>query len=445
MKKFLWILSISSMLILANCGGGSKEAKELLQKLLTVIGIPPSAVMHICQDDNNNDFCDSVELKAITNSDEVWQSDATVVAKVTETSEGRYLLETETPCVPILLELQDSDVTYDSGEFTLKFSGVEYGVSEKELSILEAMIDAGYLNTSSVSSIRNLSQEVDQNKFYALLYQDLKTNLNTLRATGLTKTQAMVGTLKEMAEELMSFGVSGTLPDRINGCNGGAECVDIALEELSKQLLIDENEANVIYEAQKDNNGEMIVREVSCEEPNIIDLAEYFPNTSTNNSLLQKWSWSDETTRINEKVSINNNILTFEYTTENITVTINSDSINITDSANIQQTLKRHVSIGDTIGNYYLYPMEGWYVSQPTCTLDGIQQNFSHGGYEYYGDIIREKCTHRYSSDAADVVYVYRQKNIGRIAHIDDDCIIDSVHKDNNECTPSQYLYVYLE
>jgi len=66
MKKFLWILSIISMLILANCGGGdnSQKAKELLSRILNIVGIPYDIIVNICQDGNGNGICESTELQA---------------------------------------------------------------------------------------------------------------------------------------------------------------------------------------------------------------------------------------------------------------------------------------------------------------------------------------------------------------------------------------------
>lgn len=262
----MWILTVVALIGFASCGGSSsEEAKELLKKILRVIGIPPTVIVNICQDNNNNDFCELTELQAkvtITKGDNM----ADIWEKLTETSEGRYLLETTTPCTPILLELQDSDVGYDDGEFVLKYSGVEFGQISKELSILEAMVDAGHLSSSNVQLIKNLNNVEDQNKFYATLYQDLKTNLNTLRAVDLTKTQAMIGNLKEMAEELVAFGVDKAFPDRINDCNGSIACVDGELRELSRRLIIDDNERDAIVDLQRDNNSSMRVIEMSCEE-----------------------------------------------------------------------------------------------------------------------------------------------------------------------------------
>ena len=263
LKKILISLGVVTVLTFVSCGGeSSKEAKEILQKILTIIGFPPEVITNICQTSNSSDICEGMKLHKLESSKtKTWQ-------KIKETGVGQYLLETNNPCEPILLELKDSDVNYDSGEFFLKFSGVEYGKTTKELSILEAMVDASYLSASSVSSIKTLHNTEAQNKFYATLYRDLKTNINTLRTAGLTKTQSIRGTLKEMAEELKDYGIDNTLPTKINACNSDMDCVDGELTELSSKLLIYASETDVIVEAQKDNNAPLNVKEVSCSNDN---------------------------------------------------------------------------------------------------------------------------------------------------------------------------------
>jgi len=261
-KKTLISLGVVLLLTFASCGGGSsKEAQELLQKILTVIGIPPGVITNICQTSNSSDMCEGLKLNKLGNSEsKTWQ-------KITETGEGQYLIETTKPCEPILVKLQDDDVEYDSGEFFLKFSGVEYGKTSKELSILEAMVDATYLSSSSVGSIKTLNNADAQNSFYATLYRDLKTNINILRTTGLTQTQSIRGTLKEMADELLSYGVNSTLPNTLNSCNEDTTCIQKELDRLSSKLLIDSSESVQVYNTQNSNTSALTVREVSCEEP----------------------------------------------------------------------------------------------------------------------------------------------------------------------------------
>ena len=111
MKRFVWLLTIISMFTIVNCGGGgsSKEAKELLQKILQVVGIPYDIVVNICQDDNKNGICESMELQTKVTLrkgdtfDDIWE-------KITLTEDGKYFLETRDPTKPILLELQDTNI-----------------------------------------------------------------------------------------------------------------------------------------------------------------------------------------------------------------------------------------------------------------------------------------------------------------------------------------------
>ena len=68
MKKRLLLL-LSPLLIagLISCGGGDKEAKELLLRILNLIGIPQNIVVNICQDKNRDGFCSINEVnKKIT-------------------------------------------------------------------------------------------------------------------------------------------------------------------------------------------------------------------------------------------------------------------------------------------------------------------------------------------------------------------------------------------
>jgi len=259
-KRAITSIAIVCLLAFASCGGGSDEAKELFQEILTLVGIPPEVITNICQTTKESDICDGVKLNKLeTTKVRSWQ-------KLTEIGEGQYLIETTEPCEPILVELTDADVVYDNGEFYLKFSGLEEGEVTKELSILKAMVDAMYLSDNGLSAIRELNNTESQNKFYAVLYRDLKININRLREIGLTRTQSIRGTLKEMAEELKNYGVDSNLSNRINSCNNDLVCVDDILNELSVRLLIDMSEANFIFEIERDNDTALSVREVICEE-----------------------------------------------------------------------------------------------------------------------------------------------------------------------------------
>jgi uncharacterized protein len=259
MKKIMWMLSILLMLGgILSCGGdSSKEAKELLQRILNLVGIPQSIVINLCQDNNDNGFCEPTEPQAkiaLNRNDNLH----TLIQKFTQTKEGEYLLETYDPTKPFLLELQDNDIVYhDEGKFTIPFNGFnEFNDTKisKELSILQSMIDAKHLTTQDVKSIRNLDTEYAQEKFYEYLLKDLENNINVLREKELNPNEAIVANIKEMAEELLENNITKELPKTLNECEGNTDCVDKKLNEISEELLIDEEEAVTIQVEITKNN-----------------------------------------------------------------------------------------------------------------------------------------------------------------------------------------------
>lgn len=227
MKTIKWLLSTIVIFGIISCGGGDKkEAKELLQKILQIVGITYDIVVNICQDGNSNGICEAMELqtKVTLNQgdsfDDIWQ-------KISLTENGRYFLETRDPAKPILLELQDeAKVTYDNGKFTVPFSGFKNSEQNetKELSILAALVDKGYFIDSDLQNIRNLNNQDTQDKFYATLLNSLEENINILRTKGLNAQQTMLGNLKEIASELEGDGVKSTLPNDLNNCGTNQVC-----------------------------------------------------------------------------------------------------------------------------------------------------------------------------------------------------------------------------
>ena len=256
MKTIKWLLSTIVIFGMISCGSGDKkEAKELLQKILKVVGIPYDIVVNICQDDNSNGICESLELqtKVTLNKgdsfDDIWQ-------KITLTEDGRYFLETRDPTKPILLELQDeAKVTYDNGKFTVPFNGFKNSEQNetKELSILAALVDKGYFVDRDLENIRNLNIKNTQDKFYATLLNSLEENINILRTKGLDAQQTMLGNLKEIASELQSDGIKDTLPNDLNNCGANQVCVDNRLKTLGSKLLITDEESDTIIQEERVN------------------------------------------------------------------------------------------------------------------------------------------------------------------------------------------------
>ena len=245
-KKMISYLIIISIIIgLVGCHKKKKssdEAKELMRKNLQIIGIPQDIILNVCQDENKNGFCESVELQSkliitLNQGEILWE-------KVKESAEGRYFLETYDHTLPILLELQDAyRVDFNDGKFTLLFSGFETKEQEevKELSVLQSMIDATHLSKNDAEGIRNLGNDYAQDKFYEYLFQSLETNLNNLGTKGFAPHEAMAIDIEKMANQLIENNITTNLPKQIKECNNN-ECIDEALSGLSTLLVIDEDE-----------------------------------------------------------------------------------------------------------------------------------------------------------------------------------------------------------
>ncbi len=96
-----------------------------------------------------------------------------ILAKVSLTTEGEYFLENYDPTKRIIMEIQDStNVALNQGKFSF-----DYNPETQELSILQMMIDKGYLTPDDVNAVREMPN-VDE--FYEVLFKDFETNLNTL-------------------------------------------------------------------------------------------------------------------------------------------------------------------------------------------------------------------------------------------------------------------------
>jgi len=259
MKTIKWLVSSIVIFGMISCGSGDKkEAKELLQKILQIVGIPYDIVVNICQDGNSNGICDAtdlqtkVTLKQGDSFDDIWQ-------KISLTSDGRYFLETMDRTKPILLELQDeAKVNYDSGKFTIPFDGFKNSEQNetKELSILASLVDKGYFSDTDLKDIRSLNNPDTQKKFYRTLLNSLEENINILRTKGLDAQQTMSGNLKEIADELEGDGVKTTLTDDLNRCGIDLVCVDTRLGTLGSKLLITDEEADTIAKEQQGSENQ---------------------------------------------------------------------------------------------------------------------------------------------------------------------------------------------
>ena len=243
------------MLGLASCGSGSsKEAKELLSKMLQFVGIPQTIVANICQDANRDGTCGVGELftKVTINKgdsiDDIWR-------KISLTKDGRYFLQTYNPELPILVELQDvAKINYDDGKFTLAFNGFKTKKDDnetKEVSILESMVDANALSKTIADKFRTLTNKEAQDKYYTALLDSLETNINTLRTNELNKTTAISATIKEMADETRA---NQEIANRINTCGNDQACIDNEIKKIKDELIITDEEATKIKSTQETNS-----------------------------------------------------------------------------------------------------------------------------------------------------------------------------------------------
>jgi len=463
MKKYIWLLSILGIVFFTACGSSSKEAKELQTKQLKLIGIPQDIVANICQDDNTNGICESTELQAKVSFNQ-GDSMETIWSKLTLTEEGRYLLETYDPTKPLLLELKDRKSSYFTETFTLPFDGLKESENEKELSILQSMIDKDVLVPQNVNSAR-VMKNVDD--FYKVLLDNLEENINILKGKGLTTKQAVAGNINEMAEELITNGIENTIPAKMNACNGESTCVKSVLNTLSTELILTDAEANTISgNAEEEDDGQVI-----NPNPNQgkIDRAEYFPTHSVTKTFTTKSKnpyQEESVSSYSQTISKNNNTLTYQNQDSEdksySTATINSNNIVVkwtnVDYDNNKYTINRYLEQGDTTWNWtYSYKNEQATTDVVyTCEVDNKLSSFSHGGYKYTGDILVEKCTvHSKSTylidnksdtiESSTVWYEYTQKGIGQIASISDICYDDrGIQQNSQGCTPNGYMYTYL-
>jgi hypothetical protein len=251
LKRYLWIIFIISIF---NSCKKNRESKELLEIILRVVGIPQENIFNICQTSIKSDICKSNNILKENQK----------LEKVKKIGDGKFLLETDNPCKPILLELQDRDIL-NGEKLRLKFSGVSMGTKQKELSILDAMVDATYLQ-NNLYKIKNLNNQYAQDKFYSILYRRLKDNINILMEIGLNLTQSTKGTLKYIADTLIKKDIYQKLPDKIDSCNDNRVCIDKILKNISDEILIDKNSAKEIYQIEINDKSPLLVKEVLCKE-----------------------------------------------------------------------------------------------------------------------------------------------------------------------------------
>ena len=158
------------------------------------------------------------------------------------------------------------------------------------------MIDSNYLTASNAKSVRGMKKE-NTDEFYKVLLRDFETNLKILENKKLSSPRAVKANVKEMAEELLSNGITKEIPINIENCNGEESCIDKELETLSEELLIDENESKIIVEEETKALKELLLGKTF-----------YNVDYSQNSDYLDKMEFSSDGGSIKNTTLIGSNI-----------------------------------------------------------------------------------------------------------------------------------------
>jgi len=251
LKKFFISLSIILSLSFTSCGSGSsKEARELLSKILQFVGIPHNIIVNVCQDKNGDGVCGDKEIftKLTIKKGE---SVSDILRKISLTADGRYFLETYDPDIPILVELHDpKNIKYDNGNFTLKFKGFKNHEQNeiKEISAIQSLEDAGYLTADETKALKALEnrEAVDR-----VIFESLENNYNRLRDEKLPNKIAVEKGLESVALGLQTLDIQKELPTKLDSCANDNSCIKEIVTTTSKELNITKEEAEVIADEVK--------------------------------------------------------------------------------------------------------------------------------------------------------------------------------------------------
>ena len=239
MKKIIGLLTIAIIISLTSCGGGSEEAKELLSRLLTIVGIPQDIIVNICQDGNENGFCDSIELDNITFIKNNF------FTKVLLGSDGSYELQNYDPTKKIIMEMQDkASIEQNDGNFSLEYKG-----TSQELSILQAMVDADHLKDDDVKNIKIMA---GKDTFDEVLLNSLTLNLNNYLRNSMQVRNAMGANLQELGRVFKDDLPIKQLPTRIKEyCKGDVTCIKDTIENFPVNLDTEEQDIYTIAQARR--------------------------------------------------------------------------------------------------------------------------------------------------------------------------------------------------
>lgn len=262
MRKLIWFLIIIVTVSINNCGGGSsEEAKALLTQILTVVGIPQDMIVNICQDDDDNGFCDSIELESVS-----WIKN-TFFGKVTLGENNSFELKNYDPNKKIIMELQSNEVEYNDGNFSLEYKG-----TSKELSILQSMVDADDLTNDDVTEVKKMN---DKDTFDEVLLSSMMRNLNKYMDNDMEHKSARGANLKELGRVFKEDIPLKELPALIKTqCQGDSECRKKLINSFPVNLNTDEQNIYTIAQERRKVKllNDKLIEEFTCakEERKII-------------------------------------------------------------------------------------------------------------------------------------------------------------------------------
>lgn len=240
-KFFLVIILISTVFIGCGSNKNKKEAKELLQKILQVVGIPYDVVVNICQDGNGDGICNATEVTAKITINKLDTVD-TILEKIKLDENGRYIIEHYDSTKNILMELEDNEAfenTQQRVTIPYKPTPIE---DLQELSILQALLDRNLLtNIDKVKSSKNSRTLLDKIILSSLFY-----NQRILEEHNMSKFDATERNLDYIAEGLRDINITGDFTDRLDGCEDNLTCTNRILLDAQQQTEISEEEAKII-------------------------------------------------------------------------------------------------------------------------------------------------------------------------------------------------------
>ena len=245
MKKFIWLFSLLAIVSVTSCKKSSDEAKELLDRILMVIGIPHNILVNICQDDNDNGLCDTGEfhLKLTIQKDSTAKD---ILKKLQLNPDGSYLLKYHDPTKNIIMEMQDREhLAYNSGKFSFF-----YNPMTRELSFLQALVDSGYLSQESILSAQEMNNRpaLDNVLLTSFFYNQNLLMANSSSKSSLSFSIAMAKNFKYIAKTLKELDIRNQLPQKIDACEGEQVCIDKILEPTILRLEINDSELKGIIQ-----------------------------------------------------------------------------------------------------------------------------------------------------------------------------------------------------